>query len=475
LVYAADAIGRLFLDARPVMLARLRAASDVVVPLRAMLPAKTPVCFASMFTGAMPEVHGIRKYERPVLVCDTLFDALARAGRRVAIVAVRGCSMDIIFRNRAIDYFTENDDAAVTKRTLELLGRGKHEFIVAYHQEYDDVLHKTAPDSAEALAAAQRHVETFVLFCQAVEEHWQRVDRAVVFAPDHGAHFDTTKGSGDHGEDIPEDMEVLHCWRVRPAVPVDPTEAARQAWDGAADAWEDFVETGKDWYRHELHGPALLRACGDVKGLRVLDLGCGQGYFSRQLAKAGAKVTGVDVSEKQVANALRHERAEPQGIEYVVMDATGADERWPAGSFDLVTACMSLHDMPDPGRALVAADRVLAPAGRCVFSAVHPVMDVPQRGWDRDESGRKVMYKMGRYFDTGPQTCAWYMARLNRYWTTPIVRLTVDGWTGLTEQAGFLIRRIYEPRPTLEDVARCPNLEDCRDFPSFLVFDLVKA
>ena len=50
-----------------------------------------------------------------------------------------------------------------------------------------------------------------------------------------------------------------------------------EAWDSAADAWEEFVESGADYYRTELHGPALLAVCGDVSGLRVLDVGCGQG------------------------------------------------------------------------------------------------------------------------------------------------------------------------------------------------------
>jgi ubiquinone/menaquinone biosynthesis C-methylase UbiE len=474
LVYCPDAIGRLLLESRPELLKRLRACADFEVPLRAMAPPKTPVCFASMFTGALPEEHGIRKYERPVLTCDTLFDALARAGRRAAVVAVRGCSMGVIFRNRAIDYFSEDDDAAVTRRSLELLRQGEHELIVTYNQAYDDELHKSMPDSPDALAAARQHVETFVLLCQAAEEHWRGLDRAVLFAPDHGAHFDSKRGKGEHGDDIPEDMDLLHFWRVRKAVPANRTEQVAQAWDEAADAWDDFVETGKDWYRLELHGPALLRACGDVKGLRVLDLGCGQGYFTRQLARAGARVTGVDISAKQIGNALRQEQAGPLGIEYRVADATLVDEYWPAASFDMVTACMALDDMPKPSRALAAACRVLTPRGRCVLSAVHPVMDAPLRGWEKDESGRKTMYKLGRYFDTGPQLCHWTMARLNRYWSTPFIRLTIDGWSTLVEQAGFLIRRIYEPRPTAEDVARCPELDDCRDFPSFIVFDLLK-
>jgi hypothetical protein len=256
LVYAADAIGRVFLDGRPELKKRLGAASDVQVELRSMMPPKTPVCFASMFTGAPPEVHGIRKYERPVLTCDTLFDVLARrdtqghdrirprefgscpecardsdrvpsqTAGRVAIVAVKDCSMDIIFRNRPIDYFTEDDDQQVTGRALELVRDDKHDFIVAYNQEYDDTLHRTRHDGPEALAAARRHVETFERLLQATEESWAAHGRVLIFAPDHGAHFDSAKGKGDHGEDIPEDMDVLHFWRVRPAAPAVGIERA---------------------------------------------------------------------------------------------------------------------------------------------------------------------------------------------------------------------------------------------------------
>lgn len=259
LVYAADAIGRVFLDNHPDLKKRLVDATDLAVELRAMMPPKTPVCFASMFTGALPEVHGIRKYERPVLTCDTLFDALARrdrteiagtapdcgapsagdcpppvisdrvpsdGGHRVAIVAVKDCSMDIIFRSRPIDYFSEEDDAAVLRRALSLLRDARHDFIVSYNQEYDDTLHATRHDGPEAVAAAGRHVDTFMRLRQAVEDHWANHNRALLFVSDHGAHYDAAKGKGDHGEDIPEDVDVVHFWRARPAAPADPSGRA---------------------------------------------------------------------------------------------------------------------------------------------------------------------------------------------------------------------------------------------------------
>jgi hypothetical protein len=64
-------------------------------------------------------------------------------------------------------------------------------------------------------------VETFVRLWQATEEHWVGHSRALLFTPDHGAHYDAEKGKGDHGEDIPEDMDVLHFWKFRAAASAD--------------------------------------------------------------------------------------------------------------------------------------------------------------------------------------------------------------------------------------------------------------
>ncbi len=182
------------------------------VRLSAVVPSMTPVCFASIFTGGPPERHGIREYERPVLTCDTLFDALLRAGKRVAIVAVRNSSLDLIFRNRAIDYFAEDYDQQVTDRTLALLAADSHDLIVAYHQEYDDQLHRTEPFSEPCLAAFRHHVGSLQRLARAATAAWRAHDHAVVLATDHGAHVDPLSGRGSHGLGIPEDMEVSHWY-----------------------------------------------------------------------------------------------------------------------------------------------------------------------------------------------------------------------------------------------------------------------
>ena len=215
LIFAPDALGNHLLNANPSFFNTLTRVAQLAVSLQAVMPPKTPVCFASMFTGASPNHHGIRKYEKPILTCDTLFDVLIHAGKRVAIVAVQDCSIDLIFRDRAMDYFSEPYDAEVTERVISLLKDNRHDFILAYHQEYDDTMHATSPCAPEALQAARNHINGFVKLSDAFDVYWQSYDRIIGFTPDHGAHINPITGRGDHGEDIPEDMELTHFYGIR--------------------------------------------------------------------------------------------------------------------------------------------------------------------------------------------------------------------------------------------------------------------
>src|SRR5215468_11060340 len=104
-----------------------------------------------------------------------------------------------------------------------------------------------------------------------------------------------------------------------PLAPPADDDLARSCWDESADAWNHFVESGLDYYRTELHGPALLDACGVVAGLDVLDVGCGQGWFKRELARRGARVVGVDWSPGLIAHARRHQAAQPLAVNYELL------------------------------------------------------------------------------------------------------------------------------------------------------------
>lgn len=246
---------------------------------------------------------------------------------------------------------------------------------------------------------------------------------------------------------------------------------ARAAWDEGAQIFDEFVSSGEDYYRLQVHGPALLGVCEPVHGSRALDLGCGQGYFCRQLAVRGGQVTGVDLSSSMIEIAQSYERETPLGIEYAVLSASNIGSRWSAQSFDLVTACMSLQDMASPADVVAGVRAILRDDGRFVFSVPHPATETSFREWERDESGQKLALKVNGYFDGGPASCEWNMPRLAGSFVSPYWRRTLEEWADMLVAAGFAIRRLSEPRPTRQQVDHNLNLLDCYMLPYFLIVE----
>ena len=174
----------------------------------------------------------------------------------------------------------------------------------------------------------------------------------------------------------------------KPAEKFD-AESVRASWDEAADVYAAGQATGRDYYRYAFFGPAQVALCGDVRGMRLLDVGCGNGYFAREMARRGARVTGIDLSPRMIAHAQRHETAAPLGIDYHVMDAATLPAAFPAQSFDMASSCLALQDMPQVGKVFQGVRSLLRPGGRFVASIAHPGTDTPFRVWERDSNGNK--------------------------------------------------------------------------------------
>ena len=248
------------------------------------------------------------------------------------------------------------------------------------------------------------------------------------------------------------------------------SDSVRRQWDIASEAYAEFQERGFDHYRLHFFGPAMLDACGDVSGATVLDLGCGAGYFSRKMAKRGAcRVVGIDISRNQITHANRYEERERLGIEYVVSDAADAVEGIAEASFDLVTACVSLVDMPNPGRVIRGAYRVLRDGGRIIFTNTHPVTDTMSREWVRDSDGNKIGLKIGDYFDETPFVCNWTGDRFKYPYQTTGNNFTLQRWMRWVINAGFTIEDFIEPYAPDEVVEHYPDLDDTRIIPTFLI------
>jgi ubiquinone/menaquinone biosynthesis C-methylase UbiE len=139
-----------------------------------------------------------------------------------------------------------------------------------------------------------------------------------------------------------------------------------------------------------LEDPAVREAAGDVRGLAVLDLGCGTGRHALWMTAAGASVTAVDFSEGMLAEA----RGKP-GSERVRWLASDLRRPLPFAddAFDLVVSGLVLEHIPDLDGFFGEARRVLRPGGRAVISAMHPAMFLrgAQARFTDPESGEIVL------------------------------------------------------------------------------------
>ncbi len=178
-----------------------------------VFPPKTPVCFGSMYTGAQPSVHGIQRYTKPVIKIDTIFDALIRAGKKPCIIAVQNSSMSKIYLERDMDYYFEVYDNETVDKALEIIKEDKYDFICVYNQEYDDVMHRSHPQSYWSMKAIDHYNNNFERISNAVKENWKNHNTLIGIGPDHGTHREWYL-LGQHGKNIPKDMNIVHWYGV---------------------------------------------------------------------------------------------------------------------------------------------------------------------------------------------------------------------------------------------------------------------
>ena len=252
-------------------------------------------------------------------------------------------------------------------------------------------------------------------------------------------------------------------------------------WNANADSWTRLARAGFDIYRDFINTPAFFTMLPDVAGLRVLDVGCGEGYNTRLLADRGARVVGIDIAERFVEHAIASEREEPRGIEYRI--ASAVELPFTDASFDAVTAFMSLMDIPEIDRVMAEVFRVLRSGGFFQFSISHPCFDTPFRRTVRDASGKKIGVEVGDYWGKVDgrveewifsSTPAGLKAELEPF-KTPRFTRTLSAWLNLALDSGFAIERLCEPYASDEAIRARPRLERARVVADFLQVRLRKA
>jgi malonyl-CoA O-methyltransferase len=120
-----------------------------------------------------------------------------------------------------------------------------------------------------------------------------------------------------------------------------------------------------------LEHPRVRELLGDVSGLEVVDVGCGTGRHSSWMARAGARVTAIDLSEGMLDKALRKEGAE--GIRFVRADLE-QPLPLPEAAFDRVLSSLVLEHISHLAGLFSEMRRICRPGGAVVISAMHPAM-----------------------------------------------------------------------------------------------------
>ncbi|MGE8065643.1 class I SAM-dependent methyltransferase [Pseudomonas sp. NPDC089569] len=206
--------------------------------------------------------------------------------------------------------------------------------------------------------------------------------------------------------------------------------------------------------------PALKSMLPPMQGLKVVDLGCGYGWFCRWASEQGAaSLLGLDVSQKMLERARNTTRA--ANIRYEHADLEHID--LPANSFDLAYSSLALHYIKDLPGLFANLHAALKPGARFVFSIEHPIFMAPRNpGWIIDIKGRK-RWPVDCYQMEGERVTNWLADGVVKQ------HRTVGTLLNLLIEAGFDIRHVNEWGPSDAEVAAQPALAEERERPMLML------
>jgi SAM-dependent methyltransferase len=207
-----------------------------------------------------------------------------------------------------------------------------------------------------------------------------------------------------------------------------------------------------------LEKPLIDALAGEVAGKRVLDLGCGDAAYGREVLARGAReYVGVEGSRNMVALA----RATLDGGAGRVIHSPIEQWDYPSDSFDLAVARLVLHYIADVAPVFALVHRALSAGGRFVFSVEHPVITSCDRA--RPAGSIRQDWIVDGYFETGLRETQWLGGTIQKY------HRTVEDYFRALQQAGFTVEQLRESRPERERFADEQTYERRKRIPLFLL------
>jgi toxoflavin synthase len=239
---------------------------------------------------------------------------------------------------------------------------------------------------------------------------------------------------------------------------------------------EQYQQTRAQSGRSPVETYSALTLIGDVKGKRVLDVACGEGYFTRMVRNAGAaEVVGVDISERMIDLARQQEARQPLGIEYRVEDAKTLGGQAGQADFDLVVGVWLLvyaQTRAELAQMCQGVASRLRSGGRFVTVVGNPAV----YGFDPLPDYRKYGYTLSladHVFEGAP--IKWILLLEDSTLEIENYYMPIAAYESALTQAGFQDFAVHMPEMPPAPDDEPGYWDDLRRYPSFVLLDCVKA
>ena len=186
-------------------------------------------------------------------------------------------------------------------------------------------------------------------------------------------------------------------------------------------------------------------------------------------------MTGVDISPRLIEHARQAEKTDPLGIRYETSSFTDLSI-FKEESFDTVVSTMALMDSPDFEKAIAEIFRVLKKNGDFFFSVSHPCFMTKGFGWITDRNNNQEKLTVSGYLNKTQWIERWQFSNVPEeirkdvpQFAIPRFPRTLAEYINPLIQAGFILKKVSEPRPSASDCRAHPYLQRWRDAGSLFL------
>lgn len=243
-------------------------------------------------------------------------------------------------------------------------------------------------------------------------------------------------------------------------------DSSTESWNKIDNDWINFAQ--KNDYRMYFIMPYTLNQIGNVDGKIILDIGCGEGGYSRALAKDGAIVTAIDCAENALNYSIMRAEKEQLNISHYLRNSNDLYDI-PNKYFDIVLSSMMLMDCEDLNGTINEIARVLKPGGKLFVSITHPCFTGKDIHSQINNGKREVIVE--NYFEP----VEWQEKISSAFDTEVIFRhRTLQDYIKSFVKYGLKITDLNEPIPNEEQIARSNRINRLTKVPMFLFIELEK-